>query len=208
MADEKPGITRQILNHALITATGVIVTFYITKSLNKSNVAEAKSEGAKGQEEALAKTTALLNTYIMRYDSLHSKYLAVMDRRSGASDTYGEESYTSGNSNQSNYQQSSSRAFSVEGNWLTADGTVMWTFTGNRVGVSGYGTYMGILEGNGRYNAGGNGVNGTVNVSKSYYMPVNYIVNFSLTPSGQEGVMYGTITDASGVQTPAMLYKQ
>jgi hypothetical protein len=203
MAD-KPNMLNDLVKGALTTAISVVVTFYVTSAIKKDQYQQTDSDKEKQRMESLEKTNTLLSSYISRYDSLHTRYIALLENRRSSVNNHDEENYTeSSNGNQLNKVST----LMVSGNWITPDGTVGWRFEGNRVVVSGIGSYAGFIEGVGSYQASGGNVSGTIHVAKAFYLPVNENMSFNFSISSDSRVLYGTSTDAAGNVNALTLHK-
>jgi len=203
MAD-KPNMLNDLVKGALTTAISVIVTYYVTAAIKKDQYQQTDSEKEKQRTESLDKTSALLNNYISRYDSLHARYISLAENRRGSAGDRENESYRE---NTTSSQNDNASTLSINGNWITPDGTVGWRFEGNRVMVNGIGSYIGFIEGAGSHQVSGSMVSGTIQVSKAFYLPVNESLSFNFSLSSDNRVLYGTNTDAAGTVNALTLYR-
>ncbi len=205
MGDSKSGMLSDLVKGALTTAISVIVTFYVTSAIKKDQYQQSDTEKEKQRTEAYDKTNKLLSDYVSRYDSLHTKYITLLEQKALGN----KQGYT----DETEQQPSTDNSFNavsqalITGDWITPDGTVGWRFTGNRVTASGIGSYAGFIEASGSYSASGGVVTGKLNVSKAYYLPVSYPLSFSFTVSSDGRVLYGTNTDDAGNVNSMTLYK-
>jgi len=203
MADN-PNMLKDLLKGALTTAISVLVTYYVTSAIKKDQYQQTDSDKEKQRMESLEKTSTLLSSYISRYDSLHTRYISLLENGRNSISNNNPENYTE---NTSRNQLSKVSTLMVSGNWITPDGTVGWRFEGDRVVVSGIGSYAGFIEGVGNYQASGGTVRGTIQVSKAFYLPVNETLSFNFSLSSDNRVLYGTNTDAGGNVNALTLYK-
>ena len=205
MGDGKSNIFTDLVKGALTTAISVIVTYYVTSAIKKDQYQQSDAEKEKQRTEAYDKTNKLLGDYVSRYDSLHTKYLALLEQNArGNNQGYVDETYQQPSADHSMNAVSQSL---VTGNWTTPDGTMGWRFAGNSVTASGIGSYAGFIEGSGSYSVTGGVVTGTIHVTKAFYLPVDENLRFSFTVSSDGRVLYGTNTDNAGNVNAMTLYK-
>jgi hypothetical protein len=201
---KKPGLINDLVKGALTTAISVVVTYYVTSAIKTGEYKQTDLEREKQRMEAFEKTNIILSNYISRYDSLHSKYLALLEsRRSPASIVEHSTVVEAANSPSAGKIS----ALLIGGSWITPDGTVQWTFNNGKVVVKGIGSYEGFIEASGSYAASAGETNGNMHLSKAYYIPTNEVLKFSLKLSSDGQSLYGTTTDASGNVTAMTLYK-
>src|SRR5690349_14307887 len=93
MAD-KPNMLNDLAKGALTTAISVIVTYYVTAAIKKDRYQQTDSEKEKQRMESLEKTSTLLNNYISRYDSLHTRYIALVDNGRSSAGNRENQSYS------------------------------------------------------------------------------------------------------------------
>jgi hypothetical protein len=203
MAD-KPNMLNDLVKGALTTAISILVTYFVTSAIKKDEYQQTDSDKEKQRMESLEKTSILLSSYISRYDSLHMRYIALLDKGRSPLDSQGDEIIAE---NASSNQLNKVSMLMVSGNWITPDGTVGWRFEGNRVVASGIGNYTGFIEGVGNYQASGGNVSGTIHVSKAFYLPVNETMGFNFSISSDSQILYGTSRDAAGNVNALTLYK-
>jgi hypothetical protein len=203
MAD-KPNLLNDLVKGALTTAISILVTYFVTSAIKKDEYQQTDSDKEKQRMESLEKTSILLSSYISRYDSLHMRYIALLDKGRSPLDSQGDEIIAE---NASSNQLNKVSMLMVSGNWITPDGTVGWRFEGNRVVASGIGNYTGFIEGVGNYQASGGNVSGTIHVSKAFYLPVNETMGFNFSISSDSQILYGTSRDAAGNVNALTLYK-
>jgi hypothetical protein len=204
MAD-KPNMLNDLVKGALTTAISILVTYFVTSAIKKDEYQQTDSDKEKQRMESLEKTSTLLSSYISRYDSLHTRYITLLDKgRSPLVNSQGDEIITA---NVSSNQLNKVSMLMVSGNWITPDGIVGWRFEGNRVVVSGISSYAGFIEGVGSYQASGGNVSGTIHVSKAFYLPVNETMGFNFSISSDSQILYGTSRDAAGNVNALTLYK-
>jgi hypothetical protein len=205
MGDSKPGMLSDLVKGALTTAISVLVTYYVTSAIKKDQYQQSDADKEKQRTEAYDKTNKLLGDYVSRYDSLHTKYLALLEHNAlGNSQGYIDE--TAQQSSTGNSFTAVSQTL-ISGNWTTPDGTIGWRFSGNSVTAAGIGSYAGFIEGSGSYSASGGVVTGTLHVTKAFYLPVDENLRFSFTVSSDGRVLYGTNTDNAGNVNAMTLYK-
>jgi hypothetical protein len=203
MAD-KPGMASDLIKGALTTAISVLVTYYVTAAIKTDQYQQTDADKEKQRMESLEKTSALLSTYISRYDSLHARYLTLLDNGQNTLSKHHAANDTEGTPDS---QFNKISTLLLNGNWITPDGTVGWKFDGSRVIVSGIGSYSGFIEGVGNYQASAGTVSGTLQVSKAFYLPVNETLGFSFSLSSDKRILYGSNTDAGGNTNALTLYK-
>ncbi|HET7818225.1 MAG TPA: hypothetical protein VFL70_02860 [Bacteroidia bacterium] len=213
MSDKsKTNMFNDLLKGALTTAISVLVTYYVTSAIKTDQHQQNDSEKEKQRTEALEKTNVILSSYISRYDSLHTKYLALLEsKNSRASFNRSEDIENSQLGDVIEKDPSTSfnkvSALLINGNWVTPDGTVQWVFNNGQVRVSGVGSYIGFIEGQGRYDASNGEIDGTVHISKAYYLATNESLRFTFKISSDNRTMYGSNTDNAGVVNAMTLYK-
>src|SRR5207248_6185278 len=115
--------------HALTTATGIIVTIYVTKAITEKQkteeVNQTRTEVTRDLNEALSKTSAMLNSQYSRYDELHEKYLAC---NGSASRQIASREENANTGEEPRKQFTAISNLLLNGSWLTPDQTVVWTF--------------------------------------------------------------------------------
>lgn len=196
-----------LVKGALTTAISVLVTYYVTSAIKKDQYQQTDSEKEKQRMESLEKTSMLLSNYISKYDSLHTRYISLLDSRRKSINSQDSENYIEPAETSVGNSLNKVSALVVSGNWMTPDGTVGWRFEGTQVVVRGIGSYTGFIEGTGGYQAAGGRVSGTIQVSKAFYLPVNETLSFNFSLSSDSRVLYGTSTDAAGNINALTLYK-
>ena len=204
MADDKPNIVSKLFQHALTTAVGVAVTFYVTKAIKDEAYKEDQSQKEKQRSEATVVNNEKIMAYESKLDSLTRENMRLKMQLNG--------NMTGGESNnnvteETAFQNNAVSNQLVQGNYITADGSVQWSFNGGRINVGGVGSYSGMMEGSGNYNASGGQVSGSVLVTKVYYLPYNGTVSFSLSFNYDQTALIGNLNE-NGQITPVVLYKQ
>lgn len=192
---ENPSMMRDLTKSALTTAIGVVVTYFVTSAIKKDAYKQTDIEKEKQRMEALEKTNKLLADYVTRYDSLHTKYVNLVNQQNNLT---GIEPKPVLNA----VTQSL-----ITGNWISPDGTVQWTFENNRAVVNGVGSYASLINADGNYTASGGSIQGTVTVHTLLYLPVNETMRYSFSLSSDNQILIGTTTEANGNVTSVTLYK-
>jgi GDP-D-mannose dehydratase len=192
---ENPSMMRDLTKSALTTAIGVVVTYFVTSAIKKDAYKQTDIEKEKQRMEALEKTNKLLADYVTRYDSLHTKYVNLVNQQNNLT---GIEPKPVLNA----VTQSL-----ITGNWISPDGTVQWTFENNRTVVNGVGSYASLINADGNYTASGGSIQGTVTVHTLLYLPVNETMRYSFSLSSDNQILIGTTTEANGNVTSVTLYK-
>lgn len=207
MADQKPGMIRDLVKGALTTAISVLVTYFVTSAIKKDQYQKDDFDKEKQHAEAFEKTNKILSDYVSRYDSLHAKYIGLINQRSNiGGDNYVDE--------QSGYPANSGNSFNtvsqtlLNGNWVTPDGSYSWNFANNRLTIRGIGTYENSYDASGSYQVAGGVVSGSYHVSKFFYVAVNYNYRFEATVNTDGNILYGSMTDDSGSSYTLALYKR
>ncbi|MBL7927098.1 MAG: hypothetical protein JNK61_09330 [Bacteroidia bacterium] len=194
---ENSSMMRDLTKSALTTAIGVVVTYFVTSAIKKDEYKQNDIEKEKQRMEALEKTNKLLADYVGRYDSLHTRYINLVNQQSGVGGVDAEPNTT---------LNAVSQAM-VTGNWISPDGTVQWTFNNNITTVRGVGSYASLIDANGSYTASGGTVQGTVTLNTLLYIPVNESMSYNFTLSSDGQILIGTTTDANGSINSVSLYK-
>jgi hypothetical protein len=207
MADPKPaGMMSELVKHAFTTAIGVVVTFYVTSAMKEDDFKQDEIEKGKQITESLEKTNKLLSNYISRYDSLHERYIQLRETRSTATNN-NRNTYKATNHISPELQPIDASSLIGNSDWVTADGTILWQFSKDKVFMSGIGSFKGFVEAAGRYDISGDNLQGTATYSKLLYLPSNEHVKFDFKLDAEGKVLYGNITDNLGNVTVATLYR-
>lgn len=201
---ENSSMARDLVKGGLTTIITFIITYYLTSAFKKEEFQKDDFDKEKQRNEAFEKTNKLLSDYVSKYDSLHSKYIALLDQQAGINPNSGDNS--SNKSDNGNSFNAVSQTL-LTGNWLTADGSYNWSFSNNKLVISGVGTYVDSYEASGSYQVAGGVVNGTYHVSKFFYLPVSYNFRFQASVNTDGNILYGTMTDGDGNVNTLALYK-
>lgn len=196
-SDEKESIFKKVLITALVTATGVIVSAYTTNMVKQMEFDDEKNKQARQITEASKVTNERLNEYVQKYDNLLKKYEKLLYEMSSQSSS----------KNILKDIVKKPQTISIGGQWFTPDGTVTWNFSENRVTVSGFGAFSGIINGTGTYNMTKGTLTGEVYLTTFLWLPTNETVRFSASVNIEGNMITGSLEDMLGQITPLTLYK-
>lgn len=202
---ENSSMARDLVKGGLTTVITFIITYYLTSAFKKEEFQKDDFDKEKQRNEAFEKTNKLLSDYVSKYDSLHSKYIALLDQQAGINPNSGDDNSSNKSDNGNSFNAVSQTL--LAGNWLTADGSYSWSFSNNKLVIKGVGTYADSYEASGSYQVAGGVVNGTYHVSKFFYLPVSYNFRFQASINTDGNILYGTMTDGDGNVNTLALYK-
>jgi len=198
-------MSRDLIKGGLTTIITFIITYFLTSAFKKEEFKKDDFEKEKQRNEAFEKTNKLLSDYVSRYDSLHSKYIDLINQKAGINPNNRIADNGDNGSNTPAFNAVSQSL--LTGNWVTPDGSYSWNFSNNRLIIKGVGTYADSYEASGNYEVAGGVVNGTYHVSKFFYMAVNYSFRFEASINSDGNILYGTMTDGDGNVNTLALYK-
>lgn len=197
-SEKQESMLKKVLTHAVLTVTGVLVTAYATNLIKQTQFDEQKQEQAKQLVESSRVTNERLNDYMQRYDDLLAKYeeLLLTCANQPASRGVPEDVVEAPPS------------VSVQGQWFTLDGTVVWSFGKDRVTVSGAGAFAGFMNGTGTYDRAQDTVTGEIRLTIASWVSTDETIRFSASVDREGNMMTGSLEDMLGQVMPLTLYRE
>ena len=196
--DKKESIFRKVLIHALVTATGIIVTFFVTDMIKQTQFNEQKNKQAIQRAEASKVTNQRLNEnidYKDKYENLLEKLL--LDKKSTQPSTQDTPDDIS----------IEPEIISIGGQWFSPDGAESWNFSENRMTVSGIGAFSGSIKGTGTFNMTSSTITGEIQLTIFLWIPSDVTFTFRASVNRAGNTINGSLEDNIGQITPLMLYK-